>query len=37
MNPVMVGVYGVPKELEMATLAMPGGSSPTTVASAGVF
>jgi hypothetical protein len=37
MNPSMVAVYDVPKELEMATLEIPCGKFMTKVASAGVF
>jgi hypothetical protein len=37
MNPSMVAVYDVPKELEMATLVMSDGKFTTKVASAGVF
>ena len=37
MNPAMVGVYAVPKVLEMATFAMSDGRFTTNVASAGVF
>ena len=37
MNPAMVAVYVMPKELETAKFAIPCGKFTTKVASAGVF